>query len=102
MSAYHDTNIVTFPLPGRPSGRTSSDPLALLAGLAARVAEIGLIPLESRQNMLSALVLLDQSNAQARQLIGEIDDLESRSRLLAHSERIGELIKMARRKAEAI
>ena len=95
-------NIVRLPLPERRRGTPAPDPVAALAGLAARVAEIGLMPLESKRDMLEALVLLDLSNARARQLIGEIDDEQSRSRLLAHSERISELVDIARRKASAI
>jgi len=95
-------NVVRLPLPDRRRGAPPSDPLAALARLAARVAEIGLKPLETRQDMDEALLQLDLSNAQARQLIGEIEDHESRSRLLAHAERISELIGAARRKAAAI
>lgn len=101
MSMTND-NVVRLPFPNRRRGDPASDPVAALAGLAARVAEIGLMPLETRQDMRDALFLLELSNARARQLIVAIDDQECQARLLAHSERISELVEVARRKAAAI
>lgn len=95
-------NVVKLPIRDVRRENSASDPLAALAGLAAHVAEIGLMPLGTRQDMQEALFLLEMSNARARELIGAIDDPESRARLLAHSERISELVAIARRKAAAI
>lgn len=96
------SNVVRLPLSNRCHEELVSDPIAALAGLAARVAEIGLMPLETGQDMRDALFLLDLSNARARQLIGAIEDRECQARLLAHSERISELVEAARRKAAAL
>lgn len=95
-------NVVKLPIRDQRRENSAPDPLAALAGLAAQVAEIGLMPLGTKQDMQEALFLLEMSNAQARELIGAIDDPESRTRLLAHSERISELVAIARRKAAAI
>lgn len=60
------------------------------------------MPIGTREELQQAILLLDLSNAQARQLIGRIGDDASRARLLAHSERICELVEIARRKAAAL
>jgi hypothetical protein len=93
-------NVLRFPVAAR--RRTPPDPLSALAGLAARVAEIGHMKFETKDDMQQAILLLGLSNARARQLIGLISDSETRTRLLAHSDRIGELVEIAGRKAERI
>lgn len=95
-------NIVRLPVSNRRCANVAPDPMVALAGIAARVAEIGQMPLHSKQDMQEALLLLDLSNVRARQLIGEIDDQESRTRLLVHSERISDLVEIARRRIAAI
>ena len=73
--------------------------MAAFAGLAARAARIGQIQIGSKEEMQQAISLLGLSNACARQLITDITDPESRSRLMAHSERIGDLVETARKAA---
>ena len=97
-----NNNVVRLPVRGRRRENLASDPQAALAGLAARVAEIGRMPLGTRQDMEESLFLLELSNARALLLIGMIDDRDSRTRLLVHSMRISELIAIARRKVAAL
>lgn len=58
--------------------------------------------MESKEDMQQAILLLGLSNVHTRRLITGIADDATRSRLIAHSERIGELVKIARRKAAAL
>lgn len=82
--------------------RSGSDPFAALVGIAERVARIGEMQMETKVDMQQAILLLGLSNMHARQLITGIADDEIRSRLIAHSERIGEMVEAARRKAAAL
>jgi hypothetical protein len=92
------SNVLRLPVIARPRP-SISNPLAALADLSARVAEIGQMRFESSEDMQEAVFLLGLLNARARQLIRQIDGEESRTRLLTHSERIRELIEIASRKA---
>jgi len=96
------SNVIDLlPLQRRPCSY-GQDPLAAFAAISARVARIGDMPMESKEDMQQAILLLGLSNVHARRLITGIADGDTRSRLIAHSERIGELVEIARRKAAAL
>lgn len=96
------SNVHVLPVraPRRPN--PSPDPLAALYDLSRRVAEVGMMPIETKEDLRQAVLLLDLFNLQARQLIGRIDDDAGRAHLLTHSNRIGELVEMARQYAAAL
>lgn len=96
------SNVVKLPLSASRPSHSAPDTAAALAGLAASVAEIGQMQFDSKADMQEAIFLLGLSNARARQLICQIRDDESRMRLLAHSDRIRELVEIAGRKAAAL
>lgn len=94
--------VLTLPDFARPRRSAKPDPLAALAGLAASVAQIGQMPIATKEDMRQAILALGLSDARARQLIGQIDDGEGRTRLPDHPDRIGELVEIASRKAEVL
>ncbi|MFO1109078.1 MAG: hypothetical protein U1E61_07855 [Bradyrhizobium sp.] len=95
------SNVVMFDAPANqaPSAFT---PSATVADLENSIANIVEMTTETREQMHRAISLLDLSNAQAQRLIAGLEDLQTRSRLMARSERINELIKTARLKAGAL
>jgi hypothetical protein len=93
------SNILRLPHPAKRRRYPQPDPVAALAVLSARVDEIGRMPFDSKADMQEAILLLGLSNAQVRQLIGHLRDEACRTRLLAHSDRIRELVELAGRKA---
>jgi hypothetical protein len=97
------SNVHVLPVRSKPHLKPSpSDPLAALAALANRVAQIGLMPIDTKEDLQQAVLLFELFNLQAQQLIGRIGDDEGRARLLNHSKRIGDLVEIARRTASEI
>lgn len=93
------SNVLTLPARSGRSRTGPSGPAADLSRLADDVARIGLMSFENTADLKQAILLLGLFNARARQLIGSIDDLDCRSRLLAEADRIGALVEIAGRKA---
>lgn len=88
-------------LPAR-NGRTrtaTKNPAQELLRLAADATRTGLMPFETAEDLSQAILLLGRCNAQARHLIGCIEDPDIRSRLMSEADRIGALVEMAERKA---
>ena len=97
------TNIVNFRT--RPSAKsrtqiTSVSPL--LASLARGLDQLGQTAFKSKDDLQEALFFLALSNLHMRHFISHIKDDESRTRMLAQTNRIEELVEDAGRKAAAL
>lgn len=96
------SNVHVLPVRAPRRRNPSPDPLAALTDLSRRVAGVGLMPIETKEDLQQAVLLLELFNLQARQLIGRLNDDAGRARLLTHSTRIGELVEIARQHAAAL
>ena len=74
----------------------------LLASLARGLDQIGQTKFQSKKDLQEALFFLALSNLQVRHFISYIKDDESRTRMLAQTNRIEELVEDAGRRAAAL
>ena len=95
---------IVLTLPDLPRHRRSAkpDPLAALADLAARAAQIGQMPIATKENMQQTILARGLSDTRARQLIGRTDDSDGRTRLLFHSDRTSERVEITSRNADVL
>lgn len=68
-------------------------------GLVTAIAQIDRTQFVSKECVQQALVLLVQSSERTQQIIGQIQDEEVRMRLMAHADKIRELVEEAGRRA---
>ena len=97
------TNIVNFRTHSSTKARKqSSGASPLLAAVARGLDQIGQTEFKSKEDLQEALFFLALTNLHIRHFITHINDDESRSRMLAETNRIDELVEDAGRKAAVL
>lgn len=96
------TNVVNFRTRSSKTRNQSSGASPLLASVARGLEEIGRTEFKSKEDLQQALLFIALSNAHLRQFVSHIRDDEGRSRMLAKTDRIEELVADAGRKAAAL
>lgn len=80
----------------------SADAAVLLATVARGLNKIGATDFKCKEELQQALYFIALSNVHLRHFIDQIKDDESRTRMLARTNRIEELVEAAERKAAAL